>query len=526
MILITSAAYVNSELQPEFGSIPSAFVPIANRPLYSHQIHDLRTTFPNEDIYVSLPDSFEISAHHRMKLESSGVSIIYSKPELDLKSSVLSALMSIDNLDSPVRILHGDTLISPVPSDLDIVAIAKTQDDYPWEVEDDEADSEVVWCGYFAFADTHELVRSLVLSDSFTNAVKKYDQKFRLSRVTSESWEDFGHANTYFRARQNRTTERSFNSISVTDGVLVKTGEPVAKIQAEANWFESLPIELKPFAPAYYGKSRKPDKGIEYNIEFLLSLPLNESYVHSINHPGKWEQVFDSIDNWFFKASKYDSISPNFQDVFRRDMIVTKSWERFTEYSEKNLLNMDSENWYDGMQLPSYRRIIEELIKKASTNDFVPGFLHGDLCFSNIIFDSRSKQIKLIDPRGKLFSDNSQTVELSMETSTGDLTYDVAKLSHSVIGMYDFIIADAYLLSNVDGNDRRITFPKIDSIDFVQKSYLKRKFGNKINSKDSIPMMCLLFFSMLPLHADRPDRQKALLLNGLRCYKEYVLEIK
>ena len=34
MLLIMSAAYVDQELQSEFGLIPPAFLPVGNKPLY------------------------------------------------------------------------------------------------------------------------------------------------------------------------------------------------------------------------------------------------------------------------------------------------------------------------------------------------------------------------------------------------------------------------------------------------------------------------------------------------------------
>ena len=63
---------------------------------------------------------------------------------------------------------------------------------------------------------------------------------------------------------------------------------------------------------------------------------------------------------------------------------------------------------------------------------------HGDLCFSNILFDTRVESIKCIDPRGI-----TPKGEYSIY---GDRRYDLAKLYHSVVGLYDFIIAGRYSL--------------------------------------------------------------------------------
>mgnify|MGYP006131593669 FL=1 len=139
------------------------------------------------------------------------------------------------------------------------------------------------------------------------------------------------------------------------------------------------------------------------------------------------------------------------------------------------------------------------------------GFLHGDLCFSNILYDSRSESIKLIDPRG---IDNSGS-----EMLYGSIIYDVAKLSHSVIGLYDYIISDQYELS---GDKHVFNFEIFlpQGVEEIQALFFERLPISNINSKDIYAINILLFLSMLPLHYDDPKRQRALLANALRLYKK------
>ncbi len=72
--------------------------------------------------------------------------------------------------------------------------------------------------------------------------------------------------------------------------------------------------------------------------------------------------------------------------------------------------------------------------------------MHGDFCFSNITYDFAIIRIKTIDPRG-LTPNNELTIY-------GDTQYDIAKLSHSVLGLYDWIIAGYY---HVDIANKDIT---------------------------------------------------------------------
>jgi hypothetical protein len=138
--------------------------------------------------------------------------------------------------------------------------------------------------------------------------------------------------------------------------------------------------------------------------------------------------------------------------------------------------------------------------------------MHGDLCFSNIIFDSRAKAIKLIDPRGI-----TSTGEFSIY---GDITYDLAKFYDSIVGFYDFIISGCFSLNIENQNvDFDIFVPK----DFLRlEGYTERICLLDGYTKEMImPQVILLFFSMLHLHSDNPKRQSALLANALRLYVDF-----
>jgi len=45
--------------------------------------------------------------------------------------------------------------------------------------------------------------------------------------------------------------------------------------------------------------------------------------------------------------------------------------------------------------------------------------------------------------------------------------------------------------------------------------------GHTTSTANSLPMSILLFLSMLPLHAEDPLRQRAILANALRLYRQF-----
>ena len=127
--------------------------------------------------------------------------------------------------------------------------------------------------------------------------------------------------------------------------------------------------------------------------------------------------------------------------------------------------------------------------------------------------------LKLIDPRGLDCHDNFSIF--------GDMTYDLAKLAHSVIGMYDFIIAGRFEIvadEQIGSSAQTINFDIDARLERIQADFMQFHFVDGIELADIMPAVVLLFLSMLPLHADRPDRQQAMLINAFRLYKEHVYQ--
>ena len=119
----------------------------------------------------------------------------------------------------------------------------------------------------------------------------------------------------------------------------------------------------------------------------------------------------------------------------------------------------------------------------------------------------------MIDPRGLDYYGD--------ESHVGDVRYDLAKLSHSIMGLYDHIIAGSYELSFELFKDYGVFDFDIhisESVHDIQKIFTSKLFLGKIKYRDVMPATILLFFSMLPLHSDNPNRQIAFLANAMRLY--------
>ena len=133
---------------------------------------------------------------------------------------------------------------------------------------------------------------------------------------------------------------------------------------------------------------------------------------------------------------------------------------------------------------------------------------HGDLCFSNILYNNSARLLKLIDPKGA-------TDEEGMYMNP---FYDIAKLSHSICGAYDYFNSEQYEISI--GTDMKLSL-KIDADNDryikIFKEYLDK---NDLDYRLIRLYEASLFLSMLPLHIDRPKKVLGFILNAVRIMDE------
>ena len=523
MILITSAAYVEREFQIEFGALPPTFLPIENLRLFELQIRALNEDFPQEKIILSLPASYSVSLNDRKALSQNGVDIVFNEDGLSLGTSIEFALKHALKDNCCLKILHGDTLISGINTAHDSIGIGNIKDGHSWELDNKNISKSDVWCGYFSFADAYKFLK--VMSESkgdFVSAVRNYDALNTMKRFKPNSWLDFGHISTYFQSRSMLTTQRSFNSLTIKNGSIIKSGTPPEKIRAEYTWFKNLNDDLLVFAPQLTSKSFGLMGSQSYQIEYLPLPPLNEIFVHGRHGKLYWKHIFFLVDEFLNVCSNQlipSELEPDIKNNAKL-LISDKTFSRLETFSVTNkTFDIRKLNIFNGNLLPSILEIVNNCLDEIPDSGSILGVSHGDLCLSNLLFDSRIQRIKVIDPRGLDY--------FGAESSFGDLRYDIAKLNHSILGLYDHIIAGSYDLEySLSKEKNKFEFEIFlgDEIYEIQNAFKEKLFLEKVRSSDVMPITILLFLSMLPLHLDKPDRQMAFLANALRLYSEMFME--
>jgi hypothetical protein len=520
MFLIMSGEFVGQEMESEFGSIPPSFLPLGNRPLYQYQV----ALAPHEEqVYISLPESFILSSTDQYWLEKHHVTIIAAPHGLSLGASLVDAInISGNSLNTPLHILYGDTLFNQLVEGNDIVSVSIAKDSYNWAVvtnnkvnwlQDYNAPknhkTQLIIDGYFKFSQPRELIRCITQCKSnFIDGLNNYHRSVGLTAVKSIGWLDFGHVNTYYISKADFTTARSFNKLTITTNYIEKTSSDNQKISAEASWFENIPIFMRGFIPQYLGRRNK-DGVISYRLEYLFLTALNELFVFSNLSTMTWKKIIKNVIQ-FLSLCLEQSVDPYISINTFDSLFKNKTTVRLNEFCLSRKITLE-ENWYYSGRNVSLAEILNDSQKFLPNGPPLLGVLHGDLCFSNILYDFRANKIKIIDPRG-ITPEGQQTIY-------GDVRYDIAKMSHSILGLYDLIIAGYH---RVKICDKVIEF-KIDEKDHhtvIQQDFIKiveETFG--LTSKNLYAMQIQIFLSMLPLHADNPKRQDALFANAFRLHK-------
>ena len=525
--IIMSAAFVNQELAAEFGPIPPAFLPVGSRPLYEHQCEALPG---GAELHLTLPETFSPSPSDHRQLQQLGVAAIPLPDNLSLGEAVVAALNYIGHLDQPVHILHGDTIVRDIEWwARDVVSVQAEGDDYAWaEVElvgdtisalrtvgtaEVNGPERLIATGYFAFESSLDLVRSITRArGDFIEGLNRYAKLHALKPLRTRQWLDFGHLQTFFRGRMIDTTARSFNTLKIDGRTVRKSSNEAAKMYAESGWLRNVPAPIQVYSARLIESGTDAGGTAFYSTAYEYLPSATELFVFCSIGYSAWMRVIASCADFMTLCGECEG--PGSSDDALRHLVGSKTTERLELFASQTGFAIEASLSYLGHPMPSLAALAETL---ESGIDFSSGrretVMHGDFCFSNILYDSRTRRIRVIDPRGHVSG---------RATIYGDIRYDLAKLGHSIIGRYDQIICNRYVLSGDGGSDFGIAFDEAPHHRWLQSAYGELVIdGTSAYGADIRAIMISLFLSMLPLHADRPDRQRAFIANALRLHMEF-----
>jgi hypothetical protein len=523
--LIMSGAYVEQELAAEFGQLPPAFLPVGSKRLYEYQLNNIGFERP---LFITIPESFNVSPYDRVLLKQRGANVLPIPDDLTLGEAIVFALNLIGQGEQPLRLLHGDTLVNDISDiSVDMVGASFSHESYSWaeldlhdgqiknikqvDAGDPLTNDQPVACGLFSFSSTTNLIRSITRArGDFIQGLIEYNQVRPLRTLPINTWHDFGHVQTFFRSRRMVSSARHFNSLIINDQTARKTSTDEPKIRAEASWYKNIPPSLSIYTARLIDSGVNNQGHFYYDTEYGYLPTLSELSVFGTLNSNAWSRIIKSC--YDFLSACHAIKSDADADSIMRSLISEKTQSRLKRFSAETQFDVTVGLRYNTRPVPSLLEIAHEMTNHISYDvNRRAQIMHGDFCFSNILYDSRMQRIRVIDPRGY--------VAERVNSVFGDVRYDLAKLSHSIVGRYDDIIAGRYTIDWTAEGGGAIQFE-----DSPHHSYLVNAIsevdigGTPVGSLEVRALTICLFLSMLPLHADRPDRQNAFIANALRLY--------
>lgn len=326
-------------------------------------------------------------------------------------------------------------------------------------------------------------------------------------------WLDCGNPDRQADSHRSLLQMRDFNELQIDPvlGTITKRSRHVEKFIDEINFIRLLPPDLAVLFPRMLDYSTSWEDPY-VTMEYYGYPSLAEVFVFENVDPALWEQIFVHLRDIIVKGFRRHGrpLSPRVLD----DMYLGKTRQRLESMQASEellaLVNHPGPVMVNGRPMANICQLwepLEEGIRRL-TDTLQGSVVHGDMCFSNILYDLRSRICKLIDPRGSFGNSGIY----------GDSRYDVAKLYHSVYGLYDFITNDLFVAS-VEGTNLTLEFCNRPQHEQICRRF-EKVFFSEFDRREILLLTGILFASMPALHYDTPKRQIAMYGRALQLFNE------
>jgi len=332
-------------------------------------------------------------------------------------------------------------------------------------------------------------------------------------------WIDAGHELNYYQSKLTLISSRSFNAVSVNNsGVLTKRSTNYNKLKDEVSFIKAIPSNMSIYFPRIIEDFTydSENKRGSYAMEFYSYPSLAELQLYWDLRDEIWERIFADLKKVLsaFKEVKY-SIGKEAYHAFYTGKIELRVTDFHQSLDKDFRYLIEQDLVINGLPCKSYESIKERLFQRIDSmyaeSDFC--IAHGDFCFNNILYDPSHRLIKLIDPRGS-FGDKCKGLY-------GDTKYDLAKLMHSALSGYDYIVNNLYKLEFLEESvNYRILFK--NNVHSIQAHAIKVIEELGYSYRDIMLLVGTLFISMTPLHADSCNRQKIMYIHGIKIINENI----
>lgn len=357
----------------------------------------------------------------------------------------------------------------------------------------------------------HDLVEQW---GEFTSSpIHSWDQSWQhCQRLQSLRPLDLGNIREFLEHISGSTATRHFNKVLLDAYYYTKSSSQKRKMQAEYSFYGLVPERMRPWLVQTFDFKDEGERASYKMLRYYLADAALQ-WVHGAFEADTFEPFVERLLFFISERPKQPCSKEN-SAVLAQELFVTKLERRVKEFlatSEGQRINQLASSSTPELEISClmnrYQELYKRFEKSFSFDYLVVG--HGDPCFSNILYDQQRYFLKLIDPKGALTEEELWSHPL----------YDLCKISHSVLGDYDFINNGLYTIGFDDKNELVLSFSH------TNHEKLKSIFLNKVKSLGhDIRTIRLgeasLFLSMLPLHIDYPNKVLAFMLNAREILNE------
>lgn len=534
--ILLCAGRIAPEQLPRVGVQSHAMIPVNGKPVIGWILDDLLRKGCSSARIVVRADDHALTRFVRRvfgrRLELQVVELADSNSIL----CSLSAGLGAGAVTGPLRLVLGDTLITDTfAGDLDFVYVGPVQQGRRWCLVRTDSDDRILEyldkpdlgighynaiAGYYHFVDP--ALFQLCLSQAIEagereliGVLRRCGERRELFARQTTNWYDFGHIDRLVDARRRLLKPRTFNLLKVDPvlNTITKASAKKGKLRDELRWYQALPPLLQVLTPRIVDH-RECDDHLELVQEYYGYPTLAELFVFADLGRVAWTSILRQVLRVHEQLRQHKGEAGACDP---RPVYLDKTFSRIAEWASQDarwraLVERETVA-FNGCELRGIRVLEPEIRRRVAglCESVDVCVVHGDFCFSNILFDITTQIVRLIDPRGSF---GHQGIH-------GDPRYDIAKLRHSVHGLYDFIVADMFDLEEEGGS-------------YSVEIYAERAVAGVVADFDTLVadlgydrddirlIEGLLFVSMPALHTESARRQQVMYLQGLAILNEVV----
>ena len=396
-------------------------------------------------------------------------------------------------------------------TDTDKVALSFKKLPYIEDTYKATVDGKLAAIMFETVQDFKDFNKNLISGVSAEEMAETITNEFEIEGLT-----DISDAREFISCITGNFDSRFFNSLEGDDYVIVKSSSNKKKIKAEYDFYYLLPDDMKYWFVMPFDYEESEDKA-SYSMERLHITDLAIKWVHGSMDEDEFSELLDRYF-YFFKSRHTKECTDEEYKAKADALYIDKVNDRIAELKKhpdyariEQLLGVCADTDLDN--LVSRYFVLKDKIERGISYKKELAIGHGDPCFANALYNKSTKTLKFIDPKGAT----------SEEELFVNPYYDVAKLSHSICGSYDFFNNGMF--------DVRINTDNCCELDLpVNNDELKNIFKEKVEDNgfdyEAVRIYeASLFLSMLPLHMDNPHKVLGFILNAKNILDEIEEEV-